>query len=364
MKKPSFVLTAWAAFLLITVLCQTDFAPAGRMPSTGRVISAGLAAPTPPVEYTLKLPLLVDSGDGRLYGLVAAGGQDDRIAVYSSRDGHPLANYSYKAPFTLDVKRHRLFVMSSPDRVAVVDARTGKPLATFRLGNAAESPALLVTPQYDPQANQLLVFTGNVMTTLDANTGKQLGTTEPYSGQAAKGGFYAMAWHRFGIGAIWTERDGKPGYRTAGWSAGDPFQLDTRRGRLYQSGDGSVRILNPAGMTLAAVAPQPVRGVLAAYDPESDQVYFVDGATVRPWPAAKLGSTPASPSKVKGTPHEPVRLIVPAPNWQQEKTLFAVWSRPWPDMTCYVFNQSGGDMLWSRDGRIVQIGPPVLQWDS
>ncbi len=170
-----------------------------------------------------------------------------------------------------------------------------------------------------------------------------------YSGLAAGGRFYAMSWYRFGIGTIWTERDGLPGQGSTGWSSGSAFQLDAGRGKLYQSAEGSLRIFDADNMTLRAVAPQPVAGELAAYDETTDQLYFVHGGAVRTWPASDLQSTTATPMLAATPPGEPVRLLVPSPGWSQDNTLFAVWAPAWPETTCYVFNQSGGVLLLSKD---------------
>lgn len=196
--------------------------------------------------------------------------------------------------------------------------------------------------------------------------------SDGFSGLAAGSNFYALSWYRMGIGTVWTERDGKrapsaPG--STGWSAGGPFQLDAARQRLYQGSNGAIRIFNPADMTLTAVIPQPVRGTLAAYDPVTDQVYFVDGATVRPWPAAKLKPAAAAPVKVQTLPREPVDEIFPSPNWGKDKTVFARWSQS-QVMACYVFQQGGGNLLRSTDGGKGWISGPVrlggrtpLGWD-
>ncbi len=175
--------------------------------------------------------------------------------------------------------------------------------------------------------------------------------TDGFSGLAAGGNFYAEGWHRFGIGTIWTERDGKADYRSTGWSGGGAFQLDTKRARLYQSAEGSVRIFDPKDMRLLAVAAQPVKGELAAYDPAGDRLYFVDGGTIRPWPAARLVTSAKAPAPIKTLPAAPVNVVAPSPAWQQDNTLFASWSAPYPDTTCYVFNQvDSGPLAFTRDG--------------
>jgi len=174
--------------------------------------------------------------------------------------------------------------------------------------------------------------------------------SETYSGLAAEGRFYAEGWHRFGIGTIWSERDGRADRRSTGWTSGSPFQLDPKRKRLYQSADGSIRVFDPVDLSLQAILRQPVAGALAAFDAVTDQLYFVEGSTVRPWPVGKLEAVKSPPVKVKASPAEPVRLLVPSPDWGRDKTLLGIWAPAWPETECYVFGQTGGTLLLSQDG--------------
>ena len=176
--------------------------------------------------------------------------------------------------------------------------------------------------------------------------------SETYSGLAAEGRFYAEGWHRFGIGTIWSERDGRADRRSTGWTSGSPFQLDPKRKRLYQSADGSIRVFDPVDLSLQAVVRQPVAGELAAFDAATDQLYFVEGATVRAWAAGKLAPVRAAPVRMAAPAAEPVRLLVPSPDWGRDKTLLGIWAPLWPETECYVFGQSGGTLLLSQDGGV------------
>lgn len=373
---------------------------------------------------SLAVPLLVDSAGGRLYGRVSVEGVAHHVGVYSARDGKPLTSFVYPGPFALDAPGQRLFVLTAANQVAVLQATTGKVLSNFSVGaapaNAAAAPFLTAAPQYDAKAGQLLVFTGNVMHTVEPRTGKVLGSkafdvqltgcgtmnsplpinrtffdaesrllylefttyscipwvgytvisydlgqgqelsrqgTLPYTGLAAGGSFYAASWNRMGFGTIWTERNGKPATTRAGWSGGgpfgaSPFQLDPKRLQLYQSSEGAIRIFDAFDMSLRAVVAQPARGTLAAYDPRTDQVYFVDGGAVRPFAASRLLAPAPAPEvvKVKAAPRQPVLAVVPSPDWAKDKAVFAVWSQPANATACYVFGQAGGTLLRSTDG--------------
>ena len=174
--------------------------------------------------------------------------------------------------------------------------------------------------------------------------------SEAYSGLAAEGQFYAESWHRFGIGTIWSQRDGRADRRSTGWSSGSPFQLDPKRKRLYQSADGSIRVFDPVDLSLQAILRQPVPGELAAFDAVTDQLYFVEGLNVRTSAAGKLAPVNVSPVRVRALPAEPVRLLVPSPDWGRDKTLLGIWAPAWPETECYVFGQSGGPLLLSQNG--------------
>ncbi len=172
----------------------------------------------------------------------------------------------------------------------------------------------------------------------------------PYQGLAAGRRFYAQNWYRFGIGALWTERDGHPEPVSTGWSDGGTFQLDARRGRLYQRAVGGLRVFDADDLRLLAVVPQTLDGALAGFDEATDQLYFVAGQVVRGWPARQTETPATAPMLAATPPGDPVRVIVPSPGWSQDKTLLGVWAPPWPETGCYVYNQTGGPLLLSEDG--------------
>ncbi len=224
-----------------------------------------------------------------------------------------------------------------------------------------DAPLRIVRAFYD-QADRLLYldfttyactpYIGYTNVSYDWARGAEIarqGST-PYQGLAAGGRFYAQSWYRFGIGTIWTERDGHPEPVSTGWSDGGAFQLDARRGRLYQSAVGGLRVFDADDLRLLAVVPQPLEGTLAGYDEATDQLYFVSGQIVRGWPARQMETPAIAPILAATPPGDPVGMVVPSPGWSQDKALLAVWASPQPETGCYVYNQTGGTLLLSEDG--------------
>jgi photosystem II stability/assembly factor-like uncharacterized protein len=320
-------------------------------------------------------PFALDANGNRLF--VISG--NDQIAVVDARTGKtsrtfPLSIGSATAKLIAapqyDPKKDQLLVFAG-NRMKIVDPKTGAGLDSTGFDvpiqdgcrDRSGDPLPIEQSFFDPDRRLVyMVFNsyscipwiGYTIVAYDLDKQAETGRfgAEPFSALATGGGLYVDSWYRFGIGTIWTAKEGKSTYRSTGWSGGSQFQLDTKRSRLLQSSEGSVRVFKRADMSYIAALAQPVKGELAAYDPVSDQVYFVDGATMRPFPAAKLSPSPAKLTKVKAGPKQPVRSIELSPAWQQDKTLFATWASSELDTTCSVFGQvyNSGPLLSSRDG--------------
>lgn len=322
-------------------------------------------------------PFSLDAKGNRLFVMTAT----NQVTVVDTRSGKAVANYAVgqakpdlkaTAAPQYDPKGGQLLVFNGNAMIAI-DPKTGKQLSTRTFDVAPQDRCRVLNGQplpigrsfFDAEKGLLYLdfvtyscipYVGYTLVTFDVAQGKELSQqgTLPYTGLAAGGSFYAMSWNRMGVGTLWTQRAGKPASSTTGWSGGGPFgggpfQFDTKRGRLLQSSDDGIRIFDTTGPNLTGMLAQPVKGTLAAYDAITDQVYFVEDGSVRAWPAAKLVPA-AGAAKPAKAPAEAVRSIAASPSWQIDRTLFAIWSLPWPETTCYVFNQSGGSLLGSKDG--------------
>ena len=86
--------------------------------------------------------------------------------------------------------------------------------------------------------------------------------------------------------------------------------LDSRRGFLYEAAAGSVRIFDADSLDLLAVAPAPAPGGAVAYDPVTDQIYFLHEGRLSAAPASALVPEASGPLDTL-PPAVPVAAISP-----------------------------------------------------
>lgn len=337
-------------------------------------------------------------------------------AVFSTRDGGLLATWPVIGPLALDATRGRLYVDQGAAGLAVLDARTGALLKTIPLptqpqdvrvvspqADAAtgqvfvmrEHVVYVVQPdvgrveplaEFDlrPQDNcrqphdaklpivgahydgarrilylEFLSYActpwfGYTVVAYDVTVKTELGRGGGSSIDAvvSNGTYYALSWHRFGIGTLWSLRDGRPWTTSTDWSGGrgGGLQVDTRRGRLYWSVGRSLRVLDANDLRLLMTVPLPRPGQLVGFDAVTDQAYFLSegrlwalsGAAVRPPTAALL--------PLARPPARAVSRLAVSPAWPQDRSLVGIWGNDIPMEDCYVFAQTGGAPYLSRDG--------------
>ncbi len=167
----------------------------------------------------------------------------------------------------------------------------------------AEPPAVQQT-WFDADARWLyLTFVDYVCTpwfsytviVYDLNTASEVARypqVEMMSGTAVNGRFYAKSWFRLGKTFQWAWQDGRPwlekterGEDFVGAFSG--FQVDEGRGWLYELSTAGFQILDMDTMAVVQTLPPPIEGQLVAFDPVTDNLYFVAREDGRffVWPA-------------------------------------------------------------------------------
>jgi hypothetical protein len=171
-----------------------------------------------------------------------------------------------------------------------------------------------------------------------------------FSATAFDGYLYGSSWFRMGDGFRWAWRDGRPWFESSDWSYGAPgFVVDATRQRLYALDTGGLYVFDARTMALIMIAPLPVDGQLAGYDPKTDQLYFLVDGGLRPWPASAIQPPTPQPLSVSHPPTTSVRSLVVSPTWLQDKTLFGIWNAEDPLGKCWVFGGFGGPFYVSDD---------------
>jgi len=180
---------------------------------------------------------------------------------------------------------------------------------------------------------------------------------------AFDGYLYGTGWYRMGIGYRWAWKDGRPWFVSSDWSNSPGFVLDTKRGRLYERGQGNLGVFDARTMALLMIAPVPVDGDLVGYDPQTDQLYFLSAGRLETWPASRLQPPAPEPLTASHPPTTPLRSLVLSPAWVQDKTLFGLWGKT-ETSDCWAWGQTGGPFHVSQDGGRTwsqpRSGPPAL----
>jgi photosystem II stability/assembly factor-like uncharacterized protein len=111
---------------------------------------------------------------------------------------------------------------------------------------------------------------------------------------------------------------------------------------LPEATRASLRVFDLDGLVLRMEVSLPRAGSLAAYDPATDQLYFLDDGQL--WRTAAGAIRPPAPADLppEQPPSLPVTSLAVPASWRQEGQLFAVWGNGQPPGRCYAFAQFGG----------------------
>jgi hypothetical protein len=174
----------------------------------------------------------------------------------------------------------------------------------------------------------------------------------PFAATALDGRLYGSSWHRFGVGYHWIWQDGQFAAHSANWGGGglNGFTLDRKRGRVYEATSYDFRVYDAATMALQFVVPNPSGGWLAAMDPATDTLYFLDEGRLEIVAAASIQPPAPEPLIPTAPPAQPVRRLFVSPGWPADRTLFGTWGGEILLDGCYVFNQVAELPLISADG--------------
>jgi len=175
----------------------------------------------------------------------------------------------------------------------------------------------------------------------------------PFTASASDGRLYGSSWHRFGIGYRWVWLEGRPWFQSSDWGGGglNGFQVDRKRGRLYEATEWDIRVFDAETMALLYAVPKPVKGFLSGFDPKTDNLYFLDEGRLRIAPLNVVRPPVPEPLTPATPPANPVRSLSVSTDWPVDKTLFGVWAREeFFPYACYVFGQPTDLPLISADG--------------
>jgi hypothetical protein len=357
--------------------------------------------------------LLVDSAAGRLYarGLL---NQVPKTLVLAAADGRALAAYDAAGLLGLDAAHGWLYV-DGPQGLTILEAATGALHAVVALPAArtsGPSPAPLadtttglglafrdhVVYVFDPEngsvvrtipfevkpltggpgpveidaavldpARRILYLRfptvvctpciGSTLLSYDLTTGTELARQDDGAFQAMTsfdGYLYAMSYQRMppmDIGWVWLS--GRPWRRTEGWMPGvAAFVVDPGRMRLYQTVHDDLYVFDMPDMTLRMSIARPEEGLLAGYDPVTDQLYFLADGELRRWSPAALESMTPEPPPVETPPAVAVHALA----WTADGTWFGLWAEAPPFGSFYASRDAGQTWGQLRGGLPNQWG--------
>lgn len=174
-------------------------------------------------------------------------------------------------------------------------------------GEPMEPPPTITQTFFDEDARLLYVTLADWVCTpwvsytvvvYDLNTMRELARypgMSYLSGVAVSGRFYGKYWFRMGRTFQWAWQDGQPwldqidrGPDFVGGFSG--FQVDKKRGWLYEMTDNGLQILAMETMAVVQTLPAPVDGQLVGFNPVTDSLYFVgeEDGRLHIWPANNL----------------------------------------------------------------------------
>ncbi|MGE5603083.1 MAG: hypothetical protein ACM30E_08530 [Nitrososphaerales archaeon] len=196
-------------------------------------------------------------------------------------------------------------------------------------------------------------WSGHMLLSYDMTSGAEIArraVTPDFSATAFDGKLYGASWYRMGDGFRWAWRDGRPWFESSDWAYGAPLlHLDAARQRLYAQNAGGIQVFDARNMALVMLAPSPVPGQLAGYDPTTDQLYFLADGRLRSWPASAIQPPTPQPLAITRTPRGSVRSLLTSPAWREDKSLFAIWNAQDTANDCGVFGAFGGPLYISHD---------------
>jgi hypothetical protein len=159
-------------------------------------------------------------------------------------------------------------------------------------GEPMESPPAIQQTWFDEEARLLyLMFIDYICTPwvsytviiYDLNTASEVArypAMDYLKGAAVNGRFYAKSWSQSGQTSQWAWQYGQPWREqtdrgedlVGGFS---DFQVDVRRGRLYEMTVNGLQVLDMETMGVVQTVPAPVDGPLIGFNPVTDYLYFV-----------------------------------------------------------------------------------------
>lgn len=157
-----------------------------------------------------------------------------------------------------------------------------------------------------------------------------------------------------GVRAMW--RAGESPVSISGWGdSGLQFVYDPQRHNLYEATTTSFLVFDPETMNLNLELPRPASGRLAGYDPQTDQLYFVNEDRVQAISTNFIQPLTATQPVNANPPLSALRHIFVSPTWPQDQTIFGLWEDTRQGMVlseigCWVVGQQGYHLLMSQDG--------------
>ena len=295
--------------------------------------------PGPLALDTLRQRLVVDRGAQGVALLNAATGQTQAVIDLPAQDGPPAPQIDAESGLIYAFRETTVFV---------IDPATGESIRTLPLTverfvcDAPSGDAPIYQTTADPATGRLyLSFISHTcipwvtmtLVALDPGQGVEVGRTEidvnsqytPYNGH-----LIGVSVNRLGPTIFWRWEEASQWHQESGDFQGGPagMVVDTGRQLIYEAIGETIRIVEPKKSTLAGEMSVPLLADsrLAGHDPASDTLYFVTSSgRLILWPATNLFDEPSLPVVAPSPlPPVPVRQIVPAPNWADNRTMAVV----------------------------------------
>jgi photosystem II stability/assembly factor-like uncharacterized protein len=197
-------------------------------------------------------------------------------------------------------------------------------------------------------------YTGYTIVAYDLATGAEIGRTSGSgpTGQATVGDgvLYGSSWNRMGSGNRWSWKPGEAAIDSSGWRNGFAHLfVDPKRQRVLEAAGGDVWVHDARNMRLAMIGSAPVKGDLVALDPETDNVFFLQGGQLLVRSAGAIASSPPQGMVAAAVPTQPLRSLIAAAGLGEEVFHFGIWQAEQTG-TCWALNQTPGKLYVSSDG--------------
>lgn len=171
--------------------------------------------------------------------------------------------------------------------------------------------------------------------------------------------------------SLWAWRQGKPWFTSTQWTGDLRFGLvlDTTRAVLYGATSTELLLFNARTLGLALRVPRP-EGVLAGYDPKSDQLYFLSNTgSLYPWAVSAVAQAKSQAPAASTPPALPVRALTVALQEDGTSLIAGIWQRSADSQDAMVLGRSGGSLFlghaapsgtaWQRAGSTGSDGDPI-----